>query len=55
MFEKSEESGVEAEHVVVFVPPFFDSSQQRTIREAGALIGVRVCRISSKQMPGNKP
>ena len=55
MFEKFEESGVEDGHVVVIVPPFFDCSQQRTIKEAGALIGVRVCRISSKQMPGNKP
>ena len=53
--ERAEEMVFEVGHVVVLAPPFFDYSQRRTIREAGALTGVNVCRICSKQKPVIKP
>ena len=55
--ERSEEfePGFEVGHVVVIVPAFFDYSQRKTIRDAGAISGVHVCRISSEPKPATKP
>ena len=53
--ERSEESGFEVGHVVVIVPPHFDHSQQKTIRRAGAITGIHMCRISSEPKPATKP
>merc|ERR1711942_113225 len=53
--ERSEESGFEVGHVVVIVPAFFDHSQRKMIRDAGAISGVHVCRISSEPKPAAKP
>ena len=55
--ERSEEPepGFEVGHVVVIVPPFFDHSQRKAIRDAGAISGIYVCRISSEPKPATKP
>ena len=55
--ERSEESrsGFEVGHVMVSVLPFFDHSQRKAIRDAGAISGLFVCRISSEPEPVTKP
>ena len=55
--ERSEKSelGFEVGHVVVSVPPFFDHSQRQAIRDAGAISGLYVCRISNEPEPVTKP
>ena len=53
--ERAEETGFEVGHVVVLVPHFFDVSQRKTIREAGALSGVTVCKVCSELKPAVKP
>ena len=49
------EPGFEVGHVVVIVPPFFNHSQRKAIRDAGAISGIYVCRISSEPKPVTKP
>ena len=41
--------------MVVSVPPFFDHSQRKAIRDAGAISGLYVCRISNEPEPVIKP
>ena len=58
MFEERSEEfepGFEVGHVVVIVPPFFNHSQRKAIKDAGAISGIFVCRISSEPKPATKP
>ena len=49
------DSGFEVGHIVVNVPAFFDHSQRKAIRDAGAISGIYVCRVSSEPEPATKP
>ena len=40
---------------MVIVPAFFDHSQRKAIRDAGAISGLFVCRISNEPEPVTKP
>ena len=49
------DSGFEVGHIVVNVPAFFDHSQRKAIRDAGAISGLYVCRISNEPEPVTEP
>ena len=55
--EKSEEtcSGFEVGHIRVSVSAHFDHSQHQTIRDAGVISGLNVCRIINESEPATKP
>ena len=55
--EKSGEMclGFEVGHFMVSVPAHFDHYQRQTIKDAGAISGLNVCRVNSEFEPTTKP
>ena len=52
LFQQGAEGvGLEGVHVEVLVPHFFDVFQKKTIRDAGAIMGIVVCKFYNQLKP----